>query len=357
MEAELRKVIGQHLHIGIPGTQASSEIDKIIEDIHPGGIILFGENYVDLKQLVELNQYLHDFCKNNSLNALSSFIGVDHEGGRVQRFKEPFTHFSALAEWGEENSSSLCFERALRQGQELKAAGISINYAPVLDLNECQSKAILDRSLSSDPKVVSALGSALIRGYLKAGILPVAKHFPGHGSVKEDSHYDLPVSKKSLKMLIEEDLVPFKKALKSKLPAIMLSHVIYKEIDEGVSATFSKKIVNELIYKECRAKNVLIFSDDMDMKAITKQLPIEQSVEKALRAGIHQLLLCHSFDSYEFVTKHLVDVALKDKSFEEKLYSNIDIVKKIKYSFLEDKTLKLNLNDAEDIINSEFVEN
>ena len=199
---------------------------------HPlvGGVILFSRNYKDPVQLSALTQEISD------LRHPPLPITVDHEGGRVQRFREGFTRLPAMRVLGElfARDPLAAEDGAVAVGlvlaSELRAHGVDFSFTPVLDLDWGRSGVIGDRSFSKDPQIVSRLAAALIRGLAKGGMGSCGKHFPGHGFVKADSHVDVPVDKRSLKAILADDAAPYG-WLSSTLTAVMPAHVVYPKVD------------------------------------------------------------------------------------------------------------------------------
>jgi beta-N-acetylhexosaminidase len=211
-DKELEKKVGQLLCVGIPEKQVSTNDLKVLNRVGVGGVILFKKNYESVAQLVELTNSLQKGVAAEAYRALPLFIGVDQEGGRVQRFGDPFTIFPAMAKVGALNSAKTAFEVGYVLGKELSAAGINLNFAPVVDVPlNMEAPGLGDRVFSIDPEVVAAMGSAVVRGIQKGGCVGVLKHFPGHGSANVDSHEDLPICKKTVEEFEALDWIPFRK--------------------------------------------------------------------------------------------------------------------------------------------------
>jgi beta-N-acetylhexosaminidase len=175
-------------------------------------------------------------------------------------------------------------------GKELKAVGINMNYAPVVDVNtNTESPVIKNRAFSSDPEVCGRMGSAVCRGLQKMGVISVAKHFPGHGDTKKDSHLELPVVHKTLEELEARELVPFKRVIRSRVEAIMTAHILNPRLDSEYPATLSSKTITDILRKNLRF-NRLIVSDDMEMKAITDRYDVKQAAVRAVSADCDILI-------------------------------------------------------------------
>ena len=271
---------------------------------HPlvGGLILFARNWQDRAQLAKL-------CRQIKKVRQDLLICVDHEGGRVQRFKtDGFTHLPPMRALGERwlkdgkegegagalhatNAASAC---GFVLGAELRACGVDFSFTPVLDLDFGESSVIGDRAFARDPRVVSLLAKSLMHGLLQSGMANCGKHFPGHGFVKADSHTDIPVDKRSLKAILAEDAAPYG-WLSSTLSSVMPAHVIYPKVDAR-PAGFSAKWLNDILRGQLQF-NGAIFSDDLSMAGARLIDGIEVSYTEAavaaLNAGCVLVLLCN----------------------------------------------------------------
>lgn len=288
----LREKLGQLLIVGIAGTELSLEEEKFLISHNIGGVILMGRNVKAPEQVYRLCSSIQSLRQKNR-SKTPFFISIDMEGGRVARLKEPFTQWPPMAKLGSINSPNLAFHFAMAMGQELHAVGINLDFAPCVDvLTNPQNTAIGDRALSSDPEAVARLSSALVRGLMKANIMTCAKHFPGHGNTLVDSHEDLPVEELTTDRLNNLELVPFKKAIRSRVDMIMMSHILYKNLDPQYPASLSEKLTQKLLREELRYRG-LIITDDLDMKALTKNYSIHEIPVRALEAGSDLLLYCN----------------------------------------------------------------
>jgi beta-N-acetylhexosaminidase len=271
---------------------------------HPlvGGIILFARNWQDRVQLMQL-------CRDIKKVRRDLPICVDHEGGRVQRFKtDGFTHLPPMRALGEmwlqdgkagegagamqaTNAATAC---GFVLGAELRACGVDFSFTPVLDLDFGESSVIGDRAFARDPRVVSLLAKSLMHGLLQSGMGNCGKHFPGHGFVKADSHTDIPVDKRSLKAILADDAAPYR-WLNTSLSSVMPAHVIYPKVDTR-PAGFSSRWLNEILRGQL-GFNGAIFSDDLSMAGARlldgAQVTYTQAAVAALEAGCDMVLLCN----------------------------------------------------------------
>lgn len=285
------------LMIDIASTQLS-ELDR--ERLcHPlvGGMILFSRNYTDPAQLQMLTQEIH------TLRQPALLIAVDHEGGRVQRFREGFTGLPAMAAlgrlWNQEPELGLNAARDVGYvlAAELRARGVDYSFTPVLDLDYGPSRVIGDRALHRDPAVVISLANALQVGLTEGGMGSCGKHYPGHGFVIPDSHVELPVDQRSLEE-IQEDIKPYREL---KLDAVMAAHVIYECFDCN-TAVFSNKWIDYL--RNNIKFNGAVFTDDLSMEGAGVVGGMLQRVDTAYRAGCDMLVVCNSPDAVSDVLTH-----------------------------------------------------
>lgn len=346
----MNKIIGQLMIIGIKGESLSADEKSFIIENNIGGIILMGRNVKEPKQVHSLCAEIQSL-RHKMPDKAPLFIGVDMEGGRVHRLKPPFTKWPALQKLGDLDNSTVSFNFANKMGMELKAAGFNLDFAPCVDvLTNPQNTVIGDRAISSDFKIVDKHTSALVRGYIKAGIISVAKHFPGHGNTLIDSHDDLPIEETTLQRLLECELIPFKKAVKSRVDMLMMSHVMFPNIDPDNPVTFSKNIISDLVRGELRFRG-LIISDDLDMKAMRNKWSREEIAVKAFQAGIEILLYCNEPESppaaIEGVTTAVAQGSLEKAGLEEAKKKVLDF-KKMKLAQPD----PMPFNDAMKIIGS-----
>ncbi len=290
------------LIIDIAGTRLGKLDRQRLKHPLVGGIILFGRNWQDRAQLGQL-------CSDIKRLRHDLLICVDHEGGRVQRFKtDGFTHLPPMRALGElwqndqggrvgsgamraSNAASAC---GFVLGAELRACGVDLSFTPVLDLDFGASHVIGDRAFHRDPRVVSLLAKSLMHGLLQSGMANCGKHFPGHGHVSADSHTDIPVDRRSLKAILDEDAAPYG-WLGSTLASVMPAHVVYPKVDAR-PAGFSGKWLNDILRGQLRFGGA-IFSDDLSMAGARRldgqPVSYTEAAVAALRAGCDMVLLCN----------------------------------------------------------------
>lgn len=304
--ADIEKKVAQLFVVGIPSKALNVQEQKLLERVGPGGYILFKHNLESTDQIVALNNSLLKVADQGAYRSLPSWISIDQEGGRVQRIREPATVWPPAKLLGQLNSPKTSYEAGFAIATELLALGFNVNYAPVLDVPvDWNNPALGDRCFSTDPEIVASMGSAFLRGTQRAGMLAVAKHFGGHGSVNVDSHLDLPVCHSKLNELRERDWVPFRRAIRARAEGVMTAHIVFTDIDADRPATLSRRVLQDHLRKELRFSK-LIFTDDMGMGAIAQKYSLEEAVFLSIEAGCDQILLCHNFDELESIWMSVV---------------------------------------------------
>lgn len=326
----MNKLIGQHIVMGVAGLALTADEKKFIVENNIGGVILMGRNAKEPKQVYDLCSEIQSL-RHQTPEKTPLFVSIDMEGGRVARLKAPFTQWPPLKKLGDLDSPSVSFSFAKSMGQELKAVGINLDFAPCVDVfSNPKNTVIGDRSVSSDPEMVAKHASALIRGYMKADVIPCAKHFPGHGDTIIDSHEDLPVEQADMNSLNDRELIPFKKSFKSRLNMLMTSHILFPKVDPEWPVTLSEIFLKKFLREELRYRG-LIISDDLDMKALAKNYGREAIPVRALQAGVDLLLYCNEPESppsaLEGINKALTDGKLKKADLENS-YKRILAMKK-----------------------------
>ena len=281
--------------LDVAGKTLSAEDEARLRHPLVGGVILFTRNYESPGQLAELTASIH------ALRTPHLLIAVDHEGGRVQRFRQGFTRIPPMRELGKvwdehpKRARHLAQQVGYVMASELRACGVDFSFTPVLDVDFGTSSVIGDRAFHSDPEVIAELAHSLLTGLKQGGMPTVGKHFPGHGFVCADSHREIPVDERSYTDIELCDLIPFRRMVNYGLTAVMPAHVIYPKVDPrpaGFSKVWLKDILRgELGFEGC------IFSDDLSMEGATVAGGIVQRAEAALNAGCDMVLVCNKPDS------------------------------------------------------------
>lgn len=300
------------LMIDVQGTTLSAEEKQRLRHPLVGAVILFARNFENRAQLKALTKKIHQ------IKTPKLLIAVDHEGGRVQRFREDgFTHLPAMAKLGRlwEQDPLLAMTAATSVGfvlgSELRACGVDLSFTPVLDLDYGVSQVIGDRSFHRDPRVVAMLARSLSQGLASAGMAACGKHFPGHGAVQADSHLAIPVDNRSLTRILQQDAAPYAWLGELVIPSVMPAHVIYPKVDNH-PAGFSAKWVQGVLRQRLRYDGV-VFSDDLTMEGASVAGDIVARARAALGAGCDMALVCNHPDLAQQLIEQL-DVTINPDS-------------------------------------------
>lgn len=290
---------GQLLCVGLAGTRLAPGERRALARLAPGAVILFKRNYESRGQIIELCDAIHRACEPAPL------ISVDQEGGRVIRLGAPFLRLDAARTLARRHTPAQLQELAESMARELRAAGVAIDFAPVLDvLTNPANEVIGDRAFGTTAKTVTRYGLAFMRGLMRGGVVPCGKHFPGHGNVREDSHFDLPVSRVRRRSLFDVHLRPFMAAIAAGVPMIMLAHLMIPWLDAARPASLSAALVDRIL-RERLGFGGVVATDDLQMEALRAFGPLENRAAAALEAGADLLLVCREVESAEGVFRAL----------------------------------------------------
>jgi len=289
MPLATRRDLGQLLIGSIAGRTIPAEMRSLAREFDLGGIILFSRNIEAPEQVAELA------AESEALGRTSpAWVSVDQEGGRVARLKEPFTKWPPMATLGRAGTAgeALAERFATALAGELRAVGITLDYAPVLDIHTNPRNPVIgDRALAERAEDVARLGRVIIRALQASGVAACGKHFPGHGDTSTDSHLELPLVEHPPDRLRAIEFEPFRAAVAEKVAFIMTAHVLVPSLDEERPATLSPKVVQALLRDELGFDGVIL-SDDLEMKAVSERYPVPESAVEAIRAGCDGILIC-----------------------------------------------------------------
>ncbi len=282
--------LAQMFMVGLPGPELGKPTEDFLAEYQPGGIIYFAHNYERPALIAELSETVQETRGRGNQAELPLFIAVDHEGGRVQRFLKPFTHFPEPAALGEIDSPKLAFMVAEVMARELRAVGVNLDFFPLCDINTRPSNPVIGRrSFGADGELVSRMASAMVRGFMANRVIACAKHFPGHGDTTVDSHFDLPKVNMPWPELMKRELKPFARVIKSRVDMIMTAHILNQALDPLYPATLSFSTITNCLRKELRYGK-LVITDDLTMDAVAKHFGEEDSIALAINAGCDILL-------------------------------------------------------------------
>lgn len=286
----IRKMLLGPVMCDLRGLELEADEREMLCHPHVGGVILFTRNFESVEQINELTKSIHELRQPRLL------IAVDHEGGRVQRFREGFSRLPACALFSKcgtiKQAESLAQQAGWLMAAELLAVDVDFSFAPVLDVGGTISQVIGDRAFDSDLENVARLARAYMKGMKEAGMAAVGKHFPGHGSVVEDSHVAIPYDERTFADIEMHDLIPFERMIHAGLPALMPAHVIYSKVDKN-PAGFSEFWLKKVLRQDLEFQGT-IFSDDLSMVGAEIIGSYPERAEAALNAGCDMVLACNN---------------------------------------------------------------
>lgn len=346
----LDEKIGQLLIVGFEGTEINEQTEKMIKDHYIGGFILFERNISNGENTLEL---INSIKKLNKENKVPLFVSIDEEGGSVSRLPKEFIKLPKAWEIGKANNEEYSYKIGELIGERLQTLGFNLNFAPVLDINSNPNNPVIGkRAFGSTVDVVKKHGIQTMEGIKSKNIIPVIKHFPGHGDTNIDSHIDLPAINKTLEELEELELAPYNKAIERGADIVMTSHILFPKIDESNPATFSKEIITNILRERLKFNGVII-TDDMTMGGLKNYNIIDASV-KALKADCDIILVCHGYENQvkiiERIKEEVKSGSISEKEIDKKVYRILKL--KEKYKIKDEPTELPNIEE----INSETEE-
>lgn len=322
----LEQKIGQMLMISYRSPIVDTNLINILNEVKPGGFILFSENFESYEQTINL------IAEINETSDIPMFISIDQEGGRVQRLNSLtdniVTVFPSMLELGNTNNSYLSYQVGRALGEELGVFGINMNFAPVLDIYSNPNNTLIgDRAFGTSSQVVSKMALSFAKGLEGTGIIPVYKHFPGHGDTLEDSHYDLPIINKTKEELMNFELLPFINAINKGADVIMIGHLSVPKITkDNTPASLSKEIITDLLIKELGFDG-LVITDALNMDALTKNYTEKEIYVNAINAGADILLMPTSIKDAVQIIKEAV---IKRDISEDRINVSVEKILRMK---------------------------
>ncbi|WP_171647716.1 beta-N-acetylhexosaminidase [Paenibacillus phytorum] len=335
----LEEKLGQMIIAGIDEYSMNVLARELIETYHVGGVILYKPNVKDTSQLVGL---VNELKQTNAANRLPLWLGVDEEGGRVTRLPDEITKTPTSKDIGKTGRPVLAYNIGQLIGKELNAYGLNMDFAPDLDVNSNPNNPVIgDRSFGSTASIVSSFGVQMMNGLQKQQVVPVVKHFPGHGDTSVDSHVGLPIVQNDLARLRKLELVPFAEAFKHQADAVMVAHILLPKVDAQNPASMSKKIMTDLLRKEMGFEG-LIMTDDMTMGAIIKNYDLGEAAVKSVLAGANIVMVGHDYEKVVTVIDALRKAVQSGRIPMETINQSVRQVTKVKQKYqLHDRPIKV----------------
>ncbi len=330
---ELVRRVGQRVMVGFDGHTASADVKHLIRDLGVGHVILFARNVDRPEQVADLVRELQSIARDAG-HDLPLLVGVDQEGGRVARLREPWTVWPPLRAVGRTGSEETARGMGRALAAELRACGIRCDFAPVMDVDTNPKNPVIgDRAFGSDPELVGRLGAAMIAGLQEGGVAASAKHFPGHGDTDVDSHLNLPAVDHSRARLEEVELPPFRRAIEAGVAMVMTGHVLVRELDERLPSTLSPRLLEGLLRGEMKFPGVIV-SDDLEMKAVAEGWGPGKAAGLAAKAGCDLVTVSKTPDAQVAAIEELVRVAEAEEVSWEAMEVAAERVRRLKERFL-----------------------
>lgn len=329
--------VGQLLIVGFEGTEAGADVTAYVREYRVGGVILFKRNVESAQQLVALTNEI----KGLNGDGAPLFVSVDQEGGAVDRMPPEVRRTPSAYQVGQSGDPDAGGRMGQALAAECAAFGFNVDFAPSLDVwSNPDNTVIGKRAFGTDGATVAAYGPAVAQGLADGGVIPVVKHFPGHGDTDVDSHVGLPVVEKTIEALWGGELTPFQEAIDQNLPAVMVSHILMKELDPDRPATLSPAVVTDLLREEMGFDGV-VFTDDMTMGAITEHYGVGEACVMAVEAGCDVALVCHGRDNVDEARTALLEAVESGRITAQRLDESVYRILALKARFgLEDKAVE-----------------
>ncbi|MGV2965561.1 beta-N-acetylhexosaminidase [Paenibacillus xylanexedens] len=316
----LEEKIGQMILAGVQGTTLDNQTKQMITDQKVGGIIFYANNVSTLEGTAKFVQSIKEV---NQSNPVPIFMSVDQEGGKVSRMPDTVESIPSSRKVGETKDNALAETMGELLARQVQLAGFNVDFAPVLDVNSNPKNPVIgDRSFGSSAELVSRMGIAEMKGLRSEGIIPVVKHFPGHGDTSVDSHLDLPVVNKTEKQLAKLEWIPFQAAVKEQVEAVMVAHILFPKLDPDHPASLSDVIIGEHLRGKFNYDGVVI-TDDLSMGAIAKNYKLDEAALATVKAGSDILLVAHSYESAKTIFDTLISAVKSGKITESRIDESV----------------------------------
>ncbi|WP_247902499.1 beta-N-acetylhexosaminidase [Paenibacillus pabuli] len=319
-QLSLDEKIGQMILAGVQGTTLDAQAKQMITDQKVGGIIFYANNVSTVSGTAKFVQSIKDA---NRSNPVPIFMSVDQEGGKVSRMPETVETIPSNGKVGKTKDADLAQTMGKLLARQIRLVGFNVDFAPVLDVNSNPNNPVIgDRSFGSSASLVSQMGIAEMKGLRSEGIIPVVKHFPGHGDTSVDSHLDLPVVNKTEKQLAQLEWIPFEAAVKEQVEAVMVAHILFPKLDPDHPASLSDVIIGQHLRGKFKYDGVVI-TDDLSMGAIAKNYKLNDAAVSTVQAGSDILLVAHSYESAKTIFDTLVSAVKSGKISESRINESV----------------------------------
>lgn len=326
----LEEKVGQMILAGVQGTALDEQAKQMIAAQKIGGIIFYANNVTTLQGTAA---FVQSIKQANGQNPVPILMSVDQEGGKVSRMPDTVESIPSNRKIGKTNDTVLAEEMGVLLARQVKLAGFNVDFAPVLDINSNPKNPVIgDRSFGTNADLVTRMGIAEMKGLRREGVIPVVKHFPGHGDTSVDSHLDLPVVNKSEKQLAELEWIPFEAAVKEQAEAVMVAHILFPKLDPDYPASLSKVIIGDHLRGKFKYDGVVI-TDDLSMGAISKNYPLNKAAIATVQAGSDILLVAHSYESAKTIFDTLINAVKSGKIKESRIDESVYRILALKQHF------------------------
>ncbi|MFC9708363.1 beta-N-acetylhexosaminidase [Paenibacillus sp. NPDC056933] len=335
-QLSLDEKIGQMILAGVQGTTLDNQAKQMIKDQKVGGIIFYANNVSTLQGTAKFVQSIKDA---NHSNPVPIFMSVDQEGGKVSRMPETVEAIPSNGKVGKSKDADLAETMGELLARQIKLVGFNVDFAPVLDVNSNPKNPVIgDRSFGSSASLVSQMGIAEMKGLRNEEVIPVVKHFPGHGDTSVDSHLDLPVVNKTEEQLAQLEWIPFQSAVKEQVEAVMVAHILYPKLDPHHPASLSDVIIGQHLRGKFKYDGVVI-TDDLSMGAIAKNYKLNDAAVATVQAGSDILLVAHSYESAKTIFDTLMSAVKSGKISESRINESVYriLALKQKYNLTDDQ--------------------
>lgn len=328
-ELSLEEKIGQLFMVGL-NEKSNDEITKLVQENKIGGVVLYRKNYSNYREMIN---FVNNIKMVSKQNCIPIFISIDQEGGRVNRMPQEIPNIKSAMKIAKTKNVKIAQKSGELLAKILKKTGISMNYAPVLDIKRFNEEhPIGDRCYGENKEDVIKYGIEVMKEMKKEGVISVIKHFPGHGLTKKDSHFKIPKITQKVEFLEQEDMLPFKIAIEEGADAIMVAHLILTQVDNKYPASLSKKVIKNYLIEKYNFKG-LIITDDLKMMAVQFHYNMKKALTKAIEAGNDMVMIGLPYSKIKKLIKYLTKQVRKRKIEIERINKSVEKIVKLKQKY------------------------